>query len=140
MEIKASKEESTLLWKVLVQYQPYHVNIKRFLLCLNEKLQIAIYKGNNMLNKGREIISKCRYRGTNIPWQVMIACTETLNEKLKIIEIFEICGNLIYFRCKADWQKLHLIYIIFQIQHKSRSTPLKDDRTQTIQVSSFAYG
>ena len=39
--------------------QPYNVNTKRFLLCLNEKLQTAIHRGNNMLNKRMEIISKC---------------------------------------------------------------------------------
>ena len=51
--IKASKEEPVFVWKILGQYQPYNVNTKRFLLCLNE---------NNMLNKRTEIISKCRYR------------------------------------------------------------------------------
>ena len=30
------------------------------------------------------------------------------------------------------------IYIIFQINYKTRFTPVKDDREQTIQVSSFA--
>ena len=61
-KIKASKEEPVSVWKILEQYQPYNVNTKRCLLCLNEKLQIAIYRGNNMLNKRTEIISKCRYR------------------------------------------------------------------------------
>ena len=60
--IKASKEEPVLVWKILGQYQPYNVNTKRCLLCLNEKLQIAIYRGNIMLNKRTEIISKCRHR------------------------------------------------------------------------------
>ena len=40
----------------------YNVNTKRCLLCLNEELQSAIYRGNNMLNKPTEIISKCRHR------------------------------------------------------------------------------
>ena len=61
-KIKASKEEPVLVWKMLGQYQPYNVNTKRCLLCLNEKLQIAIYRGNNMLNKRAETISKCRHR------------------------------------------------------------------------------
>ena len=29
-------------------------------------------------------------------------------------------------------------YLIFQINHKSRFTPVKDDRKQTTQISSFA--
>ena len=40
--IKASKEEPVLVWKILGQYQPYNVNTKQCLLCLNERLQIAI--------------------------------------------------------------------------------------------------
>ena len=48
------------MWKSLGQYQPYNVNTKRYLFCLNEKLQMVIYGGNNMLNKRTGIISKCR--------------------------------------------------------------------------------
>ena len=100
--IKASKEEPVLVWKILGQYQPYNVNTKRCLLCLNEKLQIAIYRGNNMLNKRTEIISKCRHR-TNTHWQVMIEWIETSDVKSRgIIEIFEACGSLIYCSCEAD--------------------------------------
>ena len=65
-KIKASKEEPVLAWKILRQYQPYNVNTKRWLLCLNENLQIAIYRGNNRLNKQTEIISKCRHRNKYI--------------------------------------------------------------------------
>ena len=60
-KIKASKEEPVLVWKILGQYQPYNVNTKPCLLCLNEKLQIAIYRWSNMLNKRTETISKCRH-------------------------------------------------------------------------------
>ena len=41
-KIKASKEKPVFVWKILGQYQPYNVNTKRCILCLNEKLQIAI--------------------------------------------------------------------------------------------------
>ena len=61
-KIKASKEEPVFVWKNLGQHQPYNVNTKWCLLCLNEKLQITIYRENNMLNKRTEIISKCRHR------------------------------------------------------------------------------
>ena len=30
-------------------------------LCLNEKLEIALFKGNNILNRRIELISKCRH-------------------------------------------------------------------------------
>ena len=62
MKIKTSKEEPVFAWKNLGQHQPYNVNTKWCLLCLNGKLQITIYRENNMLNKRTEIISKCRRR------------------------------------------------------------------------------
>ena len=67
-KIKASKEESVLVRNILGQYQPYNVNTKRCLLYLNEKLQIAIYRGSNMLNKQTEIIRhryKCAFSSYN---------------------------------------------------------------------------
>ena len=44
-KIQASKEKPVLVWKILGQYEPYNVNTKRCILCLNEKLQIAILEG-----------------------------------------------------------------------------------------------
>ena len=35
---------------------------KHCLLCLNEKYDIATYKGDNLLNKRTEIINTCRHR------------------------------------------------------------------------------
>ena len=35
-------------------------NCQRCLLCLNEKLEFAAYKEQNLLNKRNEIVSKCR--------------------------------------------------------------------------------
>ena len=40
----------------------YNPNSKSFLLCLNEKYEIATYKGHNLLNKRTEIINTCRHR------------------------------------------------------------------------------
>ena len=41
---------------------PYSPQTKRCLLCLNEKLEIAAYKEQNLLNKRNEIVSKCRHQ------------------------------------------------------------------------------
>ena len=49
------------MWKIL-ENQPYSINTKWCQLCLNEKLQITILRGNNILNRWTEIISKCRHR------------------------------------------------------------------------------
>ena len=52
-----------------------------------------------------------------MPWQVMIAWTETSDVKLKflgIIEIFEAWGSLIYCSCGADWLSRSSIWINFK--------------------------
>ena len=97
-KIKASKEEPVLVWNILGQYQSYNynVNTKRSLLSLNEKLQIAIYRRKNKLNKRTGILANAGIE-TNVHWQVMIAWIETSDVKfLGIIEIFEAGGSLIY--------------------------------------------
>ena len=48
--------------KYFEKHQTYNPNTKRCSLCLNKKLEIAGYKGHNLLNKRSEIINKCRHR------------------------------------------------------------------------------
>ena len=40
----------------------YNQNSKYCLLCLNEKYEIATYRGDNLLNKTTEIITTCRHK------------------------------------------------------------------------------
>ena len=49
-------------WKIIRICRFYNPNSKCCLLCLNEKHEIAIYKGDNLLNKRTEIINICRHR------------------------------------------------------------------------------
>lgn len=60
-KIKNNNANSTIVWEKKSQHQSYNVNTKRCLLCLNEKLEIALYKENNLLNKRSELVSKCRH-------------------------------------------------------------------------------
>ena len=53
----------------------YNPNTKRYSLCLNEKLEIAKYKGHNLLNKQSEIIDKVTTE-TNLCQLFMTARTE----------------------------------------------------------------
>ena len=59
--IKAN-ETSNVSWEILGTNKSYNQSSKRCVLCLNEKLAIALHKGDDMLNKRFEIISKCRHR------------------------------------------------------------------------------
>ena len=51
-----------IVWEILRKHQTYNPNTERCSLCLNEKLEIARYKGSNLLNKPSQIINKCRPR------------------------------------------------------------------------------
>ena len=56
-----------VFWKVFFQEfekMLSHISceIGKCSLCNNEKLEIALYKGDNLLNKRNEIISTCRHR------------------------------------------------------------------------------
>ena len=60
--IISAKKTSNISWEILGTHKSYNQSSKRCLLCLNEKLAIALHKDDNMLNKRSEIISKCRDR------------------------------------------------------------------------------
>ena len=60
--IKNNNYTPNIVWEILRKHQTYNPNTKRCSLCLNEKLEIARYKGHNLLNKRSEIINKCRHR------------------------------------------------------------------------------
>ena len=49
-------------WKIIGKCLPYNQNTKQ---CNLEKYEIAMFKGDNMLNKRNEIISNCRHRTKN---------------------------------------------------------------------------
>ena len=60
--ITSANKTSNVSWEILGTQKSYNQSSKRCLLCLNEKLAIALHKDDNMLNKRSEIISKCKHR------------------------------------------------------------------------------
>ena len=61
-EIKKRSETPKITWKIIRISRSYNLNSKRCILCLNEKYEIATYKGDSLLNKRTEIINTCRHR------------------------------------------------------------------------------
>ena len=61
-ETKKSNGAPKITWKTIRVRRSYNPNIKRGLLCLNEKYEIATYKGDNILNQRTEIVNTCRQR------------------------------------------------------------------------------
>ena len=47
-------------WKIIRKCTPFNITKIKCYLCSNEKLEIASYKGDNLLNKRSEFINKCR--------------------------------------------------------------------------------
>ena len=64
-EIKQRNGTRKITWKIMRMCRFCNPNSKRYLLCLNEKYEIAIHKGDNLLNKRTEIINTCRHRSKN---------------------------------------------------------------------------
>ena len=61
-KIKMKNYIPEITWRIIRKCLPYNYNSRKCDLCLNEKLEIALYKGENLLNKKTELISKCRHQ------------------------------------------------------------------------------
>ena len=64
--ISASKT-SNISWEIFGTLKTYSESSKLYLLCLDEKLAIALNKDDNILNKRSEVTSKCRNRSKYMP-------------------------------------------------------------------------
>lgn len=60
--IKRKGGNFSIKWSKDGNYSSYKPETKKCSLCANEKLAIARYEGNNLLNRRNEIISRCRHR------------------------------------------------------------------------------
>ena len=60
--IKSSGHHPKVKWEIVKKCVPYNPETKRCLLCLNENLEIAAYKEQNLLNKRNETVSKYRHQ------------------------------------------------------------------------------
>ena len=48
-------------WSIVREFLPYSLSKRKCYLCLNKKLEIYSYKGNNLLNKRSKLINKGRH-------------------------------------------------------------------------------
>ena len=60
--IKNNNYTPNIVWEILRKHQTYNPNTKRCSLKKKKKLEIARYKGHNLMNKRSKIINKCRHR------------------------------------------------------------------------------
>ena len=65
-KIKRRNSVPEIKWRILTKCFPLNHSSLRCNLCLNDKLEIALFKGNNILNKRTELIAKCRHVNKNI--------------------------------------------------------------------------
>ena len=64
-KIKENGDNPIIKWSVLKYCKPYSQSSNRCNLCLNEKTELALFSGDNLLNKKTELVSKCVIK-TNI--------------------------------------------------------------------------
>ena len=50
-QIKMKNYTPKITWRIVRKCPPYNYNSRKCYLCLNEKLEIALYEGENLLNK-----------------------------------------------------------------------------------------
>ena len=61
-KIKENGDNPIIKWSVLKYCKPYSQSSNRCNLCLNEKTELALFSGDNLLNKKTELVSKCRHQ------------------------------------------------------------------------------
>ena len=59
--IKRNKQTPKVTWKIVKKCPPFNRAAIKCYLCTAEKLEIALFKGSNILNKKSELVSKCRH-------------------------------------------------------------------------------
>ena len=64
-KIKRRNSVPQIKWRILRKCSRFNRSSLRCSLCLNEKLEIALFKGNNILNRRTELTSKCRHINKN---------------------------------------------------------------------------
>ena len=91
-EIKKRSGTPKITRKIITVCCSYNPNSKRYLLCLNEKYEIAPYKGDSLLNKKTEIIKTCRHRSKyklanyhTIDWRQIHAIRYHYNASFKTV-------------------------------------------------------
>ena len=58
--IISANKTSNISWEILASQKSYNQSSKQCLLYLNKKLEIALNKDHNMVNKRFEVINKCQ--------------------------------------------------------------------------------
>ena len=74
-QIKMKNYTPKITWRIIRKCPPYNYNSRKCYLCLNEKLEIALYEGENLLNKKTKLISNAVIK-TSSCYCVMIPRTE----------------------------------------------------------------
>ena len=60
-KLKNKGKQYNIKWSIITKASPYNNKSKRCNLCIAEKFHILNFKGNNLLNKRDELVSKCRH-------------------------------------------------------------------------------
>ena len=67
-QMKMKNYTLKITWRIIRKCLPYNYNSRKCYLSLNKKLEIALYEGENLLNKKTDLISKCRHQNKFMLW------------------------------------------------------------------------
>ena len=98
--------------RIIRRCTAFNTTKRKCYLCLNEKLEIASYKGDNLMNKKSELISKCRHTKTNSLFYGMTARTK----RYVFTKIF-----LAVFPLGTPFWPAQLMFCIYGFQNKNRA-------------------
>ena len=97
--------------RIITKCAPLNTTKKFFYLCLNEKLEIPSYKGDNLLTKKSKLINKCRHNFT--PFYGLIARIK----RYVFTEMF-----LTVFPLKPSFWSARLMFCILRFSEQKSST------------------
>ena len=60
-KLKNKGKQYNIKWSIITKASPYNNKSKRCNLCIAEKFHILNFKGNNLLKKMDELVSKCHH-------------------------------------------------------------------------------
>ena len=99
-------------WRIIRKCAPFNITKRKYYICLNEKLEIALFKGGTLLNKRSELIRKCRHQNK---------FTHLRNDKWTKSNVFtEIF--LAAFLLKQPFWSARLMFCILWFQNKNVET------------------
>ena len=99
--MKENVENYTIDWLIAMKAHPYICGTRKCDLCLCEKLMIARANSASLLNKGDELVSKCRHMN-----KFTLKCFKNRWNVILMILFVNICSFRFRYKTNVDHLKI----------------------------------